>query len=357
MFPYFSGGGVRREETINLPRSRRVEFLKPEHFRPDPGLVDAVNVALLLGQPLLLTGAPGTGKTQLGRYIAWELRLGQVLKFETKSTSTSTSLFYSYDALKRFEHAKSGARQDGALQYISYNALGKAILFTRGPSEVSRYLPEGMDHPGKSQSVVIIDEIDKAPRDFPNDILNELDQLYFRVPELDNQPITVDDDLRPIVIITSNSERDLPDAFLRRCIFYHIPFPGLDQMRGIVEGHLGVFTGGSSQFLEDSLKLFYALRDDTVALRKKPATAELLEWVSAMRDSANRAPNSLQSPPIAEGDEASSPKPQSVARNGVDNPLDENPSIALQTISVLCKTEEDQQKAKDMVKKWLKLRG
>src|SRR5262249_10942839 len=157
--------------------------------------------------------------------------------------------------------------------------LGKAILFTRQPSEVSMYLPEGMIHPGKSQSVVIIDEIDKAPRDFPNDILNELDQLYFRVPELDNQPITVDDALRPIVIITSNSEGDLPDAFLRRCIFYHIPFPGSDQMRGIVEGHLGVFAGGASQFLDDSLTLFYALRDDSVGLRKKPATAELLEWI------------------------------------------------------------------------------
>ena len=135
-FPYFSGSRTRRAEPAVLPRSRRTDFLRPENFHADPGVVDAVNVALLLGQPLLLTGEPGTGKTQLGHYIAWELGLGQALKFETKSGSTATSLFYAYDALKRFQHVQSAIPSASALPYITYNALGAAILFTREPSEV-----------------------------------------------------------------------------------------------------------------------------------------------------------------------------------------------------------------------------
>ena len=322
-FPYFSGNGTRRAEQATLPRSRRPDFLKPENFRADPGVVDAVNVALLLGQPLLLTGEPGTGKTQLGYYIAWELGLAQVLKFETKSGSTATSLFYSYDALKRFQHVQSGVRSETALPYITYNALGAAILYTRDPDEVAPYLPEGQLHPGKSRSLVIIDEIDKAPRDFPNDILNELDQLYFRIPELDNRPITSDDALRPIVILTSNSEKDLPDAFLRRCIFYHIPFPGAAEMRQIVESRLGVFAGGSTELLSDALDLFYALRT-RATLRKKPATAELLEWVTTLQSGGD----------------------------AVANPLRADPGAATRTLSALVKTVEDQEKARRIVEEW-----
>ncbi len=322
-FPYFAGDGTRRAEPAVLPRSRRRDFLKPENFRADPGAVDAVNVALLLGQPLLLTGEPGTGKTQLGHYIAWELGLGVALTFETKSGSTASSLFYSYDALKRFQHVQSGIRTDSALPYISYNALGQAILLTRAPADVAAYVPEGQLHAAPVRSLVIIDEVDKAPRDFPNDILNELDQLYFRVAELDNRPIRAADDLRPIVILTSNSEKDLPDAFLRRCVFYNIPFPNATQMRKIVESRMGVFTGGSSAFLSDALDLFYAVRERP-ALRKKPATAELLEWITTLVERGQ----------------------------GKTNPLRDDPDAATRSLSALVKTVQDQEEARKAVQMW-----
>ena len=311
-----------------LRRSRRDDFLNPEQYRPDPGLVDAVNVALLLGQPLLLTGEPGTGKTQLAYYLAWELRLGEVLKFETKSDSSSSSLFYTYDALKRFQDAQSGIQRESALPYISFRALGKAILFTREPDEVRAYLPSNITHPGKKRSVVLIDEIDKAPRDFPNDILNELDQFYFRVTELDNEPIRADRDLHPIVVMTSNSEKDLPDAFLRRCIFYNIPFPEAEEMEQIVASRLGLYAGGQNPFIADALELFYLLRRPASGLRKKPATAELLDWMTALMDST--------------GD--------------VENPLAAEPERALQTVSSLTKTVEDQEKVEQLVDRWLNQR-
>lgn len=326
-FPLFTGDGTRREQATVLPTSRRTQFLRPEHFHPDEGVRDAVNVALLLGQPLLLTGEPGTGKTQLGHYIAWELGLGDALKYETKSTSTSGSLFYSYDALKRFQHVQTNVPHDSALPYITYHALGKAILLTRDPAEVAPYLPAGFLHGGKTRSLVIIDEIDKAPRDFPNDILNELDQLYFRIPELDNQPIRVDEALRPVVIITSNSEKDLPDAFLRRCIFYHIPFPTPEQMHGIVSSRLGIFTGDSDAFLTEALDLFYQLREKA-SMRKKPSTAELLEFISAMMSAAHDAPN----------------------------PLAVDPTVASRSLSALTKTVEDQEKAARIVDEWVRRR-
>jgi MoxR-like ATPase len=327
-FPYFAGDGTRRDETVTLPRSRRIDFLRPEYYRADPGLVDAVNVALLLGQPLLLTGEPGTGKTQLAYYLAWELGLGDVLKYETKSNSTAGSIFYTYDALKRFQHAHSNITNDSALPYITYNALGKAILLTRDPADVTRYLSTEFVHPGKKRSVVVIDEIDKAPRDFPNDILNELDQLYFRVPELDNEPIAADPDYRPVIVMTSNSEKDLPDAFLRRCIFYHIPFPGLPEMKQLVANRLGLYASGSNVFLADALELFYELRKDSAGLRKKPATAELLDWLATMIDASK-----------SEG-----------------NPFQKAPGIALQTISCLAKTKDDQDKAATIVGQWVSRR-
>ena len=218
---------------------------------------------------------------------------------------------------------QSGIRADSALPYLTYHALGLAILRTRDPSEVAEYMAADALHVSRSRSLVIIDEVDKAPRDFPNDILNELDQLYFRVPELDNRPIRADDEFRPIVILTSNSEKDLPDAFMRRCIFYHIPFPDNAQMRAIVESRLGAFTGGSSPFLADALDLFYALRD-RAALRKKPSTAELLEWITILRASAD----------------------------GAENPLRDDPNAATRTLSALVKGVDDRSHALQTVQAW-----
>ncbi len=327
-FPFYDGQGRKYSETpVSLPGSRRAQMLQPQNYLADPGLVDAANVAILLGQPLLLTGEPGTGKTEFAGSLAWELGLGKPLKFETKSTSGARDLFYIYDALKRFQDAQSGIAVSSALQYISYQALGEAILKTRAPEDVAAYLPPGFEHPGKTRTVVLIDEIDKAPRDFPNDILNELERMFFRVTELGGKEIEADPALHPVVIITSNSEKDLPDAFLRRCIYYNIPFPTKERLQQIVSGRLGLYAQESDAFVAAALELFNELRSPGAGLRKNPATAELLGWMAALKDMAG----------------------------GTENPL-ASPELALRSLSNLIKTAEDQAKATGIVNRWIEKR-
>jgi MoxR-like ATPase len=313
---------------VPIPASRRAGFLSAERYLPEPGLVDAVNVALLLGQPLLLTGEPGTGKTQLAYRLAWELGYGEVLKFETKSTSTAQDLFYTYDALGRFRDAQPAGDARDTRSYLTYNALGRAILLTRAPAEVEHLLPPDFEHPGKRPSVVLIDEVDKAPRDFPNDLLNELDELYFRAPELGNAKIEADPVLRPVVVITSNSEKDLPDPFLRRCIYYDIPFPDRGRLAEIVAHRVGLHSAGSSPFLADLLEIFYRLRAPAANLRKKPTTSELLGWIVALRELSG----------------------------GAENPFDAQPDLAALALSNLIKTAEDQTTARDVVGRWIEQR-
>ncbi len=208
------------------------------------------------------------------------------------------------------------------LDYLKYNALGQAILWTKEKSENEKFLPPGFFHPGKRRSIVLIDEVDKAPRDVPNDILNELEHLYFRVSELGNVKIEANPELQPIVVITSNSEKDLPDAFLRRCVYYNIPFPEGDRLSEIVTNRLGLYSAGSSDFLKDALDLFSKLRES--GLRKKPSTAELLGWMIALKEMSG----------------------------GEDNPLAQ-PELALRTLSSLIKTADDQDQAKEIVKQWV----
>jgi MoxR-like ATPase len=260
------------------PAGRRKQD-DPSGYIVDPELENAVGVALLLGQPLLLTGEPGTGKTQLAHWLARSQKLGDPLVFNTKSTSTARDLFYTFDAMRRFHAAHTGAADESALNYITYNAFGLAILHSHPREAVADVLPPQFQHTGPRRSVVLVDEIDKAPRDFPNDLLNEVVSMSFRIPELGNPEIAAEDSLRPILVLTSNSEKNLPDAFLRRCVFYNIPFPGRERLIRIVQTRLGGFEDARSPFLNSAIDFFMAVRASNV---RKPSTAELLDFTRAL---------------------------------------------------------------------------
>lgn len=277
MFPFYKGEGEEPDGPARLPTPDRSRLKDPGKYLPDSALVKAVNVALLLGQPLLLTGEPGTGKTQLAFSVSRELGYGQPLLFETKSSSVARDLFYTYDTVARFQAVQTGRSLEDR-DYLSYNALGLAILYANDLASVADALPDTFKHPGPGRrSVVLIDEIDKAPRDFPNDILNEVEHMYFKVQELGNRELRAPEELRPVLIMTSNSEKHLPDAFLRRCVYHHIAFPGKEQLASIVARRIGQFTE-ESPFLSDALDFFERVRR-LEGLNKKPATAEMLGWL------------------------------------------------------------------------------
>ena len=232
----------------------------PAKYIPAPDLVSAVNVALSLGQPLLLTGDPGTGKTQLAHHVAHFFGLGKPLVFNSQTTSKAQDLFYTYDALGHFQYNQNNksslSEDDIENRFIRYQALGEAIR-------------------ADSRKVVLIDEIDKAPRDLPNDVLAAIENMEFFVPEL-GKSYTAEKTLRPIVIITSNSEKNLPDAFLRRVAYYHIPFPDDKTLLRIVSSKI---QGYNDVELAILIKHFEEIRSNKqLRLKKKPATAELIFW-------------------------------------------------------------------------------
>jgi MoxR-like ATPase len=245
-------------------------------------LLDAAKVAEMLGRPLLLTGEPGTGKTQFAYYLAWQLELGEPLKFEAKSTTTARDLVYTFDALGLFHAAQTRAGTHDPSKYVRLNAFGLAIALANAPATVAHLLPSGVVHRAPRRSLLLIDEIDKAPRDLPNDLLNELEHLYFRISEVDNMTLLAPRQLSPFVVITSNSEKHLPEAFLRRCIYYDIPFPSDEGLKEIVANRIDGFTSGKEPLLVDVLAVFERLRRPDEGLEKKPGTAELLDWLMAL---------------------------------------------------------------------------
>jgi MoxR-like ATPase len=252
----------------------------PALYLPSDGLVDAVNVALALGQQLLLTGEPGTGKTQLAYHLAHFFGLGKPLRFNAQTVSVALDLFYSYDALGHFQYNQNNATPLTASEleatFIHYNALGEAIK-------------------SNSRRVVLIDEIDKAPRDLPNNILAAVEDLSFEVPQI-NRTYTARKENRPVIILTSNSEKNLPDAFLRRVVYFHIEFPDAATLLEILalkalspadlagknEAAITALKAQQKAKYQPVVTHFNRIRTE-LSLRKKPATAELIFWVQYLQ--------------------------------------------------------------------------
>ena len=216
----------------------------------------AVNAAVALERPLLIKGEPGTGKTVLAYELARALN-APLITWHVKSTTKAHNGLYEYDAVSRLRDSQLGdARVHDVRNYLKKGKLWEAFTAPVRP-------------------VLLIDEIDKADIEFPNDLLQELDRMEFYVQETDE---TIRAEIRPVVVITSNNEKELPDAFLRRCFFHYIRFPDAETMQDIVEVH---FPGIKPRLVSEALKTFYEIRD-TPGLKKKPSTSELLDWLKLL---------------------------------------------------------------------------
>ena len=219
-------------------------------------LMEIVNVSIALGKPLVIKGEPGTGKTLLAHSIAEALNKKLII-WHIKSTTKAKDGLYVYDTVQRLNDARFKDKDISDIrQYIKLGKLGQAFK-------------------ADEKLVLLIDEIDKADVEFPNDLLNELDEMSFHIPELDEEVVATQ---RPIVIITSNSEKELPDAFLRRCIFHYIEFPDEEMMERIVKVH---YPDIEMKLVREAIKRFYWIRE-VDGLRKKPSTSELLDWIKAL---------------------------------------------------------------------------
>jgi len=219
-------------------------------------LMTAVNIAVTLQKPLLIKGEPGTGKTMLAQAVSDALGK-QLIIWNVKSTTKAQDGLYVYDVVQRLYDSQFGNEGvDNIAKYIKLGKLGEAFR-------------------SEEQVVLLIDEIDKADLEFPNDLLWELDQMEFYIPETRE---TVRTNQRPIVIITSNAEKELPDAFLRRCVFHYIEFPNQEQMEQIVRVHFGEL---DKKLVQQALTAFYWVRE-LRGLEKKPSTSELVDWLRAL---------------------------------------------------------------------------
>ncbi|MBX9616623.1 MAG: MoxR family ATPase [Caulobacteraceae bacterium] len=216
----------------------------------------AVNAAVALERPLLIKGEPGTGKTVLAYEMAAALN-APLITWHIKSTTKAHNGLYEYDAVSRLRDSQLGdARVQDVRNYLKPGKLWEAFTSPTRP-------------------ILLIDEIDKADIEFPNDLLQELDRMEFYVQETDE---TIRAAVRPIVVITSNNEKELPDAFLRRCFFHYIRFPDDETMKAIVEVH---FPGIKPRLVSEALRVFYEIRE-TPGLKKKPSTSELLDWLKLL---------------------------------------------------------------------------
>jgi MoxR-like ATPase len=232
-------------------------FRGTDRYLANEAMEAAVNAALALERPLLVRGEPGTGKTLLAEAIAETLG-AELLAWHVKSTTRAQDGLYVYDTVQRLYDSRFG---DGDIRdirrYIKHGPLGRALLAPR-------------------QAVLLIDEIDKADLEFPNDLLHELDRMRFTIAETGDEVVARE---RPVIVITSNNERELPDAFLRRCIFHFIQFPDRVFMRRVLAVH---HPDLDDRLAEQVLAAFYAIRDMR-GLRKRPSTSELIDWIAVLR--------------------------------------------------------------------------
>ena len=233
-----------------------MKFTSTNTYIAADDLAVAVNAAVTLERPLLVKGEPGTGKTELARQVAESLKM-EMIEWNIKSTTRAQQGLYEYDAVSRLRDSQLGdERVHDVAHYIKKGKLWKAFSSDK-------------------KVVLLIDEIDKADVEFPNDLLQELDRMAFHVYETST---TVKARHRPVVIITSNNEKELPDAFLRRCFFHYISFPEPETLRKIIEVH---HPGIKTQLLETALTQFFEIRE-TPGLKKKPSTSEVLDWLKLL---------------------------------------------------------------------------
>jgi MoxR-like ATPase len=245
-----------RAHRVRAQEGAAMRFEGTKDYVADTDLKVAVNAAISLERPLLIKGEPGTGKTVLAAEIAKAVG-APLIEWHIKSTTKALQGLYEYDAVSRLRDSQLGdPRVSDIKNYIRRGKLWEAFISQQRP-------------------VLLIDEIDKADIEFPNDLLLELDRMEFHVYETAE---TIKAKQRPIVIITSNNEKELPDAFLRRCFFHYIRFPDEETMKAIVEVH---FPGIKRRLVSEALKMFYEIRE-VPGLKKKPSTSELLDWLKLL---------------------------------------------------------------------------